>query len=55
MIWEQVKESGLLLAHGEYMADMISTLDSLENAGVYWRMGRLEQLGFSLAMKLGLV
>jgi len=40
---------------GEYMADMISTLDTLENAGEYWRMGRLEKLGFSLAMKLGLV
>jgi len=40
---------------GEYTADMISTLDSLENAGGYWRMGPLEKLGFSLGMKLGLM
>jgi len=39
----------------EYTVDMISKLDTLENAGVYWRMGRLEKLGFSLGMKLGLM
>jgi hypothetical protein len=40
---------------GEYMADMLSTLDTLENAGEYWRLGPLEKLGFSLGMKLGLL
>jgi hypothetical protein len=40
---------------GEHLADMISTLDTLQNAGDYWRMGRLEKLGFSLGMKLGLL
>ena len=39
----------------EYMAEMISTLDTLENAGEHWRMGPLEKLGFSLGMKLGLL
>jgi hypothetical protein len=40
---------------GEYMADMLSTLDTLENAGDYWRLGTLERLGFTLGMKLGLM
>ena len=40
---------------GEYLASMLSTLDTLENAGAYWRMGRLEKLGFSLALRLGLL
>ncbi|MDB4433349.1 hypothetical protein N9166_01295 [bacterium] len=40
---------------GEYMADMMAALDTLENAGEYWRLGPLEKLGFSLAMKLGLM
>jgi hypothetical protein len=40
---------------GEYMADMLSTLETLENAGAYWRLGRLEKLGVSLGRKLGLV
>ncbi len=40
---------------GEYLADMISALDTLENAGEYWRMGRLEKFGFSLALRLGLL
>ena len=39
----------------EYMADMISTLDTLEDAGDHWQMGRLQKLGFSIAMKLGLM
>jgi hypothetical protein len=39
----------------EYLADMLSVLDKLENAGAYWRMGRLEKLGFSLGLKLGLL
>jgi hypothetical protein len=40
---------------GEYMADMLSTLETLENAGEYWRMGPLEKLGVSLGRKLGLL
>ena len=40
---------------GEYLFDMISSLETLENAGAYWRMGRLEKLGFSLGRKLGLM
>jgi hypothetical protein len=40
---------------GEYAADMVTTLDSLENAGAYWRLKWFEKLGFSLALKLGLI
>ncbi len=40
---------------GEYLAAMLSSLDTLENAGAYWRLGRLEKLGFSLALRLGLL
>jgi hypothetical protein len=40
---------------GEYMAEMLSTLDTLEHAGEHWRMSRLEKLAFSLGMKLGLL
>jgi hypothetical protein len=39
----------------EYLAEMLVTLDTLENAGGHWRMSPLEKFGFSLAMKLGLV
>jgi hypothetical protein len=39
----------------EYTAAMIAKLETLENAGVFWRMGPLEKLGFSLAMKLGIM
>ena len=40
---------------GEYLVDMIKTLDTLEDAGGYWRMSPVEKFGFSLAMKLGLL
>ena len=40
---------------GDYLVEMITTLDSLKNAGTYWRMGRLEKLGVSIARKLGLM
>ena len=40
---------------GDYLADMIASLDSLKNAGTYWRMGSLEKFGFSLGRKLGLI
>jgi hypothetical protein len=40
---------------GEYLVAMIASLDSLGNAGAYWRMGRLDKLGISLARKLGII
>ena len=40
---------------GDHLTDMIASLDSLRNAGTYWRMGRMEKLGFSLGRKLGLM
>ena len=40
---------------GEHLFAMLSSLDTLENAGSYWRMARVEKLGFSLARRLGLV
>lgn len=39
----------------EYLADMMSTLDKLQNAGDHWRMSPLEKFGFTVAMKLGLL
>ena len=39
----------------EYLFAMIESLDSLENAGSFWRMSRFEALGFSFGRKLGLV
>lgn len=38
-----------------YTADFIATLDTLENAGPYWRLKWPEKVGFSVASKLGLV
>jgi hypothetical protein len=40
---------------GKYLFAMIASLDTLENAGAYWRMTPLERLGFSMGRKLGLV
>ena len=39
----------------EYMGEMLTTVDKLSDAGDQWRMSPLEKLGFSLAMKLGLL
>jgi len=39
----------------EYATDMIGTLDSLENAGDFWRLKWYEKLGLSLAKKFGLI
>jgi hypothetical protein len=39
----------------EYANDMFATLDSLENAGPYWRLKWFEKLGFFLALKLKLI
>jgi hypothetical protein len=36
----------------EYSADMIAKLDTLKNAGSYWRLSRFEKCAFSLVMKL---
>lgn len=40
---------------GDYLAEMITSLDSLGNAGNFWRMGTIDKLGISLARKLGLM
>ncbi len=40
---------------GDYLVEMIATLDSLKNAGTYWHMGRLEKLGVSIVRKFGLM
>ncbi len=40
---------------GRYLPDMIATLDTLENAGPYWRMKWFEKLGVALGLKLGLM
>ena len=39
---------------GEYMSDVIETLDSLENAGSYWQLKWFEKIR-SFARKLGLI
>ncbi len=36
----------------KYAADMIATMDTLENAGSYWRLKWFEKLILSLVMKL---
>ena len=40
---------------GEYTSDIIETLHRLENAGSYWRLNWFEKIGFSFALKLGLI
>jgi len=40
---------------GKYLLQMIASLDELDDAGAFWRMKRLEKLGFSLGRRLGLV
>jgi hypothetical protein len=40
---------------GSYLPDMIATLDTLENAGPYWRMKWYEKLSVTLGLKLGLM
>lgn len=39
----------------EYMPGFLGKLDELQEAGDHWRMRPLEKLGFSLALKLGLM
>jgi len=40
---------------GEYLFQMIASLDDLENAGPFWRMRGPEKFGFSVGRKLGLI
>jgi len=40
---------------GNYMPEFIATLDTLENAGSFWRMKWFEKLGVKLGLKLGLM
>jgi hypothetical protein len=40
---------------GQYLADMIARLDTLKEAGDYWRMKWFEKLGVSLGIKMGLM
>ncbi len=40
---------------GGYLPDMIATMDTLKNAGPYWRMKWFEKLGVTLGLKLGLM
>jgi hypothetical protein len=49
------RDPDYFLKMGEYFGDIITTLDTLENAGSFWRMKWFEKIGFSLAVKLGLI
>jgi len=40
---------------GEYLADMLVSLERIPEAGDHWRMSPLEKFGFRLALKLGLM
>jgi len=40
---------------GGYLPDMIATLDTLENAGPYWRMKWFEKLSIPIGLRLGLI
>ena len=40
---------------GKYISDFIDTLHNLEHAGAYWRLRWFEKLGFSFALKFGLI
>jgi hypothetical protein len=49
------RDPDYFLKMGEYFGDIITTLDTLENAGSFWRMKWFEKFGFSLAVKLGMI
>ena len=49
------REPNYLSNMGRYATHMIEALDSLKNAGSYWRLNWFEKRGFSLALKLGLI
>ena len=40
---------------GKYLPGFIATLDTLENAGNFWRMKWFEKLGVRIGLKLGLM
>ncbi len=40
---------------GKYLTDMVGSLESLEDAGDFWQMGRLEKMGLSLGEKMGII
>jgi len=40
---------------GDYLVDMIKKLDTLQEAGSYWRMKWFEKFGVSLGLKMGLM
>lgn len=46
------REPDYFLHMSEYLTDIITTLDSLKNAGSYWRLKWFEKLGFSIVLKL---
>ena len=39
----------------EYTLNFVETSQGIANAGSYWRLKWFEKLGFSIAMKLGLI
>jgi hypothetical protein len=40
---------------GEYLADLVTKLDTLKGAGSHWRMKWFEKLGVKLGVKMGLI
>jgi hypothetical protein len=47
--WEGYEEKS------EYMAGLVGELESLPDAGDFWRLSPIEKGAFKLAMKLGLM
>jgi hypothetical protein len=41
--------------YGDYMEQMLSSLDQLKNAGSFWQIGPLEKAGFALGRKMGII
>jgi hypothetical protein len=39
----------------EYLGGLLAAIDDVEDAGDYWRMTRIEKMGFSVARRLRLV
>ncbi len=40
---------------GKYLTDMVGSLESLEDAGDFSQMGRLEKIGLTIGEKVGLI
>ena len=49
------RDPDYFLKMGGYFGETITTLGTLENAGSFWRLKWFEKLGFSLAVKLGVI